>query len=487
MELEKVEIGEIKTLEEAVTLIKLLVKEVLILRAENAKLKEKVSELSKNSNTSSKPPSSDITKPPVATKSEDGKPLKNKRGGQNKHAGVSRTKFPFEKIDRVVEIKLESSECAMCGGKLSEHHSIQVNKTQIAEFVSKPVEVVEYHQHGKYCVKCKKVEYPKLPDGAGTGSLFDRRLQALVGYLKAAIGCSYTDIANFCEEVLGIKVSNGMLCNVVSSVSDALEKPYVELGNHIKSERCLNIDETGWRDSGKRHWVWLFCTNILAYFVVSPSRGAKVLYQVLGDTFSGAIISDFYGAYVCYANELQQFCLAHLIRDIKFLTTLPDQISKDFGNKLLDYFRALFTLWHSRKKIPYEQFVDGMKSLEDEIYAYLAQIHLEKGKAFTLRKRFVKHRDSIFRFTNLAYDLEPTNNLAERITRHVVLIRKISLGSWSNWGQRWVERSSSIVASLRNQHRSPFDFILSSIIAHQDNTPHPSLIPTITLPVIAQT
>ena len=52
-------------------------------------------------------------------------------------------------------------------------------------------------------------------------------------------------------------------------------------------------------------------------------KGSAVLRRVLGDPFEGALISDFYSAYVCYANARQQFCLAHLIRDIKFLTTLP--------------------------------------------------------------------------------------------------------------------------------------------------------------------
>lgn len=97
-------------------------------------------------------------------------------------------------------------------------------------------------------------------------------------------------------------------------------------------------------------WVWLFCDPTLAYFTIEASRGTKVLRKILGETFDGALISDFYSAYVCYANALQQFCLAHLIRDIKFLTTLPDQQTKEFGQQVLKYFKKLFELCHERDR-----------------------------------------------------------------------------------------------------------------------------------------
>ena len=64
-------------------------------------------------------------------------------------------------------------------------------------------------------------------------------------------------------------------------------------------------------------WAWVFCSTSLAAFVLRPYRSADVLKEVLGSIFfSGAIHSDFFSAYVSYACEKQQFCLAHLIRDL---------------------------------------------------------------------------------------------------------------------------------------------------------------------------
>ncbi len=186
--------------------------------------------------------------------------------------------------------------------------------------------------------------YPKLPEGVIEGQLFGVRLQALIGYMKGALGASYTELELFCRDVLGVEVSRGMLCDVVNRTSDALEVPYEELKDSIPQQKRLNIDETGWRDSGKGHWVWVFCNQLIAFFTISASRGSQVLREVLGENFGGAITTDFFSAYISYANEKQQFCLAHLIRDIKFLITLPDKNTQVFGEKLLKYFRSLFKL-----------------------------------------------------------------------------------------------------------------------------------------------
>jgi hypothetical protein len=108
---------------------------------------------------------------------------------------------------------------------------------------------------------------------------------------------------------------------VIKRVNEALTTPYEELKEHIPTEPVLNIDETGWKDKGIKYWAWVLCTPLVSFFWIAKSRSCKVLEEILGETYDGTIVSDFFGAYIKYANKLQQFCLAHLIRDIKFLTT----------------------------------------------------------------------------------------------------------------------------------------------------------------------
>jgi transposase len=118
-------------------------------------------------------------------------------------------------------------------------------------------------------------------------------------------------------------------------------------------------------------WLWIFCTQSVAYFSIQYSRGAKVLKEVLGETFEGAIASDFYSAYVSYSKGIQQFRLAHLIRDVKFFTTLPDAATKMFGTKLLAYFRRLFRIWNAKYQIPPEEFNKKCERLQREMFKFL--------------------------------------------------------------------------------------------------------------------
>ena len=46
-----------------------------------------------------------------------------------------------------------------------------------------------------------------------------------------------------------------------------------------------------------------------------------------------------------------QFCLAHLIRDVKFLTTLPDARDRAYGERLREALRELFEVIHRREDV----------------------------------------------------------------------------------------------------------------------------------------
>jgi transposase len=385
-----IELEKIESLDDALVVIKALLAENARhleekralersneeLRSRVSQLEEEVAVLKKNSSTSSKPPSSDITKP----KHQQRQPGKRKRGGQKGHKGAKREMLLPEEVDEVVEMSAPES-CPGCCGQFSEQEHPEVLVQQSVELPEKPVKVTEYHRHGKFCACCNAYYYPELPYGVLEEQLFGPSLQALIGYMKGNLGASYTELQEFCKDVLQISVSRSMLCNTVARVSKAIKVPVDELGEAIRAEKTLNIDETGWKDSGSKYWVWVFCNQLIAYFVISKTRGSKVLREVLGETFDGSITSDFYNAYIGYASHGLQLCLAHLIRDIKFLTTLKCPQTKEFGETVLEYFRDLFKLWHNRGSDPPEKFQANADRLKRKLFTYLTDTELEKGKA----------------------------------------------------------------------------------------------------------
>jgi transposase len=75
---------------------------------------------------------------------------------------------------------------------------------------------------------------------------------------------------------------------------------------------------------------------------------------VLGEEFNGVLGCDYFSAYRRYlreGNAVVQFCLAHLIRDVKFLTTLPDARDRAYGERLREALRGLFGVIHRRAEL----------------------------------------------------------------------------------------------------------------------------------------
>ena len=448
----------------------MLTEQVATLTEQVATLTEQVARLSKNSSNSSKPPSSDIVKPPKSTNT--GGP--RRQGGQPGHKGVTRPPFRPDQIDRIEYH--HPAACPCCHeGTLEPTGQVRIH--QVAELRENPLEITEYRLHGCRCSACGKIVWAQAPVGVGEGRLFGPRLEALIAYMKGSLHASYSGLAEFCRDVLGINVARSHVCNTIARVNEALAQPYEELARHVPTEPVLNIDESGWKDKGLRYWIWVFCTSAISFFCIAKSRGSKVLEEVLGKTYGGTIVSDFFSAYVKYASALQQFCLAHLIRDVKFLTTLPDETDKQFGQQLLIEFKRLFHFWHLRQKIPKERFDRLMFRIKDRVLQ-LAQARAggDKSKSRTLARRLVKHGDPIFRFL---FDpaVPPTNNAAERTVRTAVIDRRITQGSRSLMGRQWNARIWTVLDTCRKQGRSAWQFLQEALSAHYVQTPAPSLLP----------
>ena len=99
------------------------------------------------------------------------------------------------------------------------------------------------------------------------------------------------------------------------------------------------------------------------------------------------------------------------------------------------------------------------------LHNLLCRAKFDKGKARTLQRRILKRWDCLFRFVNEPELYEPTNNRAERDLRNVVRIRRQTQGSRSDMGQRWMERSATIVGTCKKQGISAYDFILQAFRA----------------------
>jgi transposase len=73
--------------------------------------------------------------------------------------------------------------------------------------------------------------------------------------------------------------------------------------------------------------------------------------------------------------------------------------------------------------------------------------------------------------------IEPTNNAGERSLRHAVIWRKLSFGTQSAGGSRFVETMLTVIETCRQQGRNVFAFVTEAVAAHLAGQPVPSLLP----------
>jgi len=453
-----------------VRIINRLEKEIDRLRAEVAKSK-------KNSSTSNKPPSSDIVKAPgkrSATKKK-GK-AKKKRGGQPGHPRHDRQEFAASEIDFLYEYRVEHCDC---GCRLQDGDGREDQVIQQVEIQAAPIRIEEHRAKQGHCPRCGTTYNAILPREVRKAGLIGPRLTALVAYMKCVCHASFSTIRKFLRDVVGVTVSRGQLAKLVRKVSTSLDPIYDELINRLRFEPILNVDETGHKDSGAQHWTWCFRAESFTTFSIHPSRGSDVLVETLGKEFDGVLGCDYFSAYRKYMTDVNatvQFCLAHLIRDVRFLTTLPDKVTSNYGNRVLDRLRKLFRVIHRRGAMTEGNFYKALCSSRDALVD-TARRAPKRSEAQNLAKRFKEHGAAYFEFITTP-GLEPTNNLAEQAIRFVVIDRKVTQGTRGRTGQRWCERIWTVLATCAQQGRSAFDVLCESIESHLTGAPPPSLLPS---------
>ena len=461
--------------------------QVTALQQQNQELQRTIAQLSKDSSNSSKRPSSDdITKPKGGKNTRGADANNGKIGAQPGHERHTRPPYPPEDIDQLHSYELTCCPCCHTPDilLLEDLPPRVIQQAEIQEVV-----VHEEHlAHASWCESCGQIHYAEFPPEILREGLFKSRLTALVAYMKNVCHASFSTIRKFLRDVLGEPVSRGYLAKVIQKVSQSLERPYEELLEHLPLETTLNVDETGHKDNGDRFWTWVFKAELYVLFRIDKSRGSKVLIEVLGKEFEGTLGCDYFSAYHKFMKDFHvavQFCIAHLIRDIKFLTSLPDKPTRAYGEKLLHAVKGMFKVIHQRETRAPEDFQAALEQSKaqiihiaiDEVPSQLDEDGKEqKREARNMANRFRKHGKAYFEFITTP-GMDPTNNIAEQAIRFIVIDRHVTQGTRSAKGRRANERLWTVIATCALQGRSAFEFILQAVQAYfQDKAP-PSLLP----------
>jgi transposase len=317
----------------------------------------------------------------------------------------------------------------------------------------------------------------ELPAGVPTGQ-YGPSVQAMVGLMRGELRQSVRQTSMVMSQLFHVPMSTGMVAKTQDQVSHALEQPFQEALEHAQQSKLAYADETGWRENKKKAWLWVAVTALVTVFLVRTGRGKQAAKELLGETFSGILVTDRWASYNWLEVARRQLCWSHLKRDFtSFLDYGPE--AKQLGEQLLAQRRRLFRYWHRAR--------DGtLTRAELQLLSKPAQRRivslLEEGEGLSNKKvsgmcrEILKLKVALFTFIDVE-GVEPTNNAAERAVRFAVLMRKGCFGSDSPKGSRFIERFLTARATLRIQKRDLYTYLKDACAAALTATAPPSLLP----------
>lgn len=440
-----------------------------------ARVRELEFRLAQNSSNSSRPPSSDT--PANQPKRKPPTPPSGRRpGGQPGHKGRTRRDFPPEQVDVVIDVLPQ--ECTGCGRHFAEDHPFETfDVHQVAELPKVKPFVTEFRFGRREC-PCGHSTDGTRPAHVPAGHLGPRALGTIAA-LTARCRLSRRQVVETVAELFGLGISVGTVQKTVEQAGDAVAPTVEDIAFEIAASGTVNADESGWRNHGKKWWLW-FAASLEAMaelFIVANNRGRPAMLELLPDTFDGVVICDRWRPYELF--EHRQLCHSHLRRDTQALIDRGEP-AKAIGEPLLSASNQMFHVWHKFKNGALgdrEALGQAMSPIQDQWKALLELAEASKDtKAHALGKDLLRQWDALWTFVT-EEGVEPTNNEGERTGRHAVMWRRTSFGNWSDRGACAIARLFTVAGTARRRGVNLVDWLTDACHAAIANVAPPPLRP----------
>ena len=341
----------------------------------------------------------------------------------------------------------------------------------------KPV-ITEYQWHQLVCRACGETTRAPWPADVPSGT-YGPRVHATVALCTGAYRLSKRTTAQVMDALFGVPMSVGTISQSEKATTAVVAAPVAEARAYVHEQSVAHLDETSWRQGDKRAWLWVAVTSLVTVFLVRLSRGGQVARELIGERFTGILVTDRYSAYNWYPVRWRQLCWAHLLRDFEAIRGRGGD-AEEIGSALLTQAHQMFHWWHRVRAGTLQRatFRTYMTSVRREVERLLV-LGSQCGEAKTAGtcQALWKQRQALWTFVQVA-GVEPTNNAAERAIRPGVLWRKGSFGTQSEAGSRFVASMMTVVTTLQQQQRPVLAYLTAAHAAALRGEAAPSLLPT---------
>jgi transposase len=374
-----------------------------------------------NSNNSSKPPSSDgLGKKNTIPKSQIGKKAKARKK-RSKPTRLKQVSSP----DLI--ISYEPGSCNKCGEDLSATTSDKHEKRQVFDLPEEQKLIVSEHRLcRKICPCCSNKNYGQAPSYVTGHTQYGPNLGGLCIYFYNVHMLPYKRISEIIEALYGQRLSEQVIIDYINEYGQ-ISKPYgAVIEKNIRESKLAHHDETGFRVSGKLHWIMTSGNELWSKYWVSAKRG-EVLKGL-----TNFMVRDCFRPYDTYNTQATMaLCNAHILRELEAIKDDREWARK--MHKLLILLCRVKNRYLAQDiEIPLklqEIATDRYDKIVRDAYYIInknpPKANTIEGKSFALLNRLIKRKQDVLRF--LAHKIVPfTNNLAERDLRMMKVKQKVS-------------------------------------------------------------
>lgn len=370
----------------------------------------------KNSGNSHMPPSVDLVKRNQSLREKSDK----KAGGQQGHEGST---LKFSAIPDQI-ITYSPDYCQLCGDDLEQIAAIPLIRRQVIDIPIPAAICTEHRTFAKTC-SCGHVNKGKFPVNVKAHVQYGGHIEALTAYLNVRQYMPFGRIQEFYSKIMGLEISQGGIVGLLQRFTGRALPVYQEIKNRIEKAACLGTDETGAKINGKTHWFWTWQNEALTFIVQSQSRGYKTIAETFPDGLPDVVlVHDRWAAHFRCEAYHHQVCLAHLFRDLNYITQVHGS----------NWAQALKSVLKEAIALNNQPDYDGLAAsparneLERSLMFLLQHQLPDKDKlAIRLQKKLRKISHHILCFLHYN-NVPPDNNGSERAIRTIKVKQKVSGG-----------------------------------------------------------
>jgi transposase len=372
------------------------------------------------------------------------------------------------RVDEEITVSAPA-QCPACGGPLM----VERVESQYQEEIVRRTWVRRFRIPVCRCAQCNQRVQGRHPlqtsDGLGAAAVQVGPEAVTLGVLmNKSLGLPHADAAAILKQGFGLTMSRGGICRAIQRVARKAEATWHALRDAAQRSALAHMDETGWKVEAQLRWLWAVVTEQVTFCEILPGRGFAEAAGILGAEYAGWLIHDGWAVYYKFLKAAHQSCVAHLIRRCRDMAEMATPAAARFPlavKQLLEEGLALRDRY-VEQQISLRGLWTATGRLEAKLDRLLARTYREPANR-RLAKHLRHERPYLFTFLYCPGLVDATNNLAERVMRMLVVIRKNWGGNRTENGARVQAILTSVLCTARQQDKDVFELLTDLLRSRQ--------------------